>query len=39
MHEALRCTPIHKAANPDGVLCFILKHMPPAFYEDLNLLF
>ena len=39
MHEALRRTPNHKAAGPDGVPRFVLKHMPHAFHETLHLLF
>jgi hypothetical protein len=39
MQEALRRTPNHKAAGPDGVPCLVLKHMPPAFHEALHLLF
>ncbi len=38
MQEALRRTPNHKAAGPDGVPGLVLKHMPPAFYEALHLL-
>ena len=32
-HEALRRTPNHKVAGPDGVPGIALKHMPPAFHE------
>jgi len=39
MQEALRRTPNHKAAGPDGVPGLILKHMPPGFHEALQLLF
>jgi hypothetical protein len=39
MHEALRRTPNHKAAGPDGVLGLVLKHTPPDFHEALHLLF
>ena len=39
MQEALRRTPNHKAAGPDGVPGLVLKHMPPAFHEVLHLLF
>jgi hypothetical protein len=39
MQEALRRTPNHKAAGPDGVPRMLLKHMPPAFHEGLHLLF
>ena len=39
MQEALRRTPNHKAAGPDGVPGLVLKHMPPAFHEALHLLF
>jgi hypothetical protein len=39
MQEALRRTPNHKAAGPDGVLGMILKHMPLGFHEALQLLF
>ena len=39
MEEALRRTPNHKAAGPYGVPGLILKHMPPAFHEALQLLF
>ena len=39
MHEALRRTPNHKAAGPDGVPGLVLKHMPQAFHEVLHLLF
>ncbi len=38
-HEALRRTPNHKAAGPDGVPGLVLKHMPQAFHEALHLLF
>ena len=37
--ESLRRTPNHKAAVPDGVPGMVLKHMPPAFYEAILLLF
>ena len=37
--EALRRTPSHKAAGPDGVPGVVLKHMPPAFHEAILLLF
>ena len=37
--EALLSTPNHKAAGPDGVPCLVLKHMPFAFRESLQLLF
>ncbi len=39
MQEALRRTPCHKAAGPDGVPGLILKNMPQAFHEALHLLF
>ena len=39
MQEALRRTPNHKAAGPDGVPGLILKHMPPEFQKALHLLF
>jgi len=39
LQEALRRTPNHKAAGPDGVPGLILKHLPPAFHEALQLLF
>ena len=39
MQEALRRTPNHKAAGPDGVPGLVLKHMPPEFQETLHLLF
>ncbi len=39
MHEALRRTPNHKAAGPDGVPGLVLKHMPPEFHKALHLLF
>ncbi len=39
MQEALRRTPCHKAAGPDGVPRLILKHMLQAFYDALHLLF
>ena len=39
MQEALRRTPNHKAAGPNGVPGMILKHMPPGFHEALQLLF
>ena len=38
-HEALRRTPNHKAACPNGVPGLMLKHMPPAFHEAIHLLF
>jgi len=38
-HEALRRTPNHKAAGPDGVPGLVLKHMPQAFHEVIHLLF
>ena len=38
IQEALRHTPSHKAAGPDGVLGLVLKHMPQAFHEALHLL-
>jgi hypothetical protein len=38
-HEALRRAPSHKVAGPDGVPGLVLKHMPPAFHEAINLLF
>ncbi len=38
-HEALRRTPNHKAAGPDGVPGLVLKHMPPTFHEAIHLLF
>ena len=34
--EALRRTPNHKAAGPDGVPGVVLKHMPLAFHEALH---
>jgi hypothetical protein len=37
--EALRRTPNHKVAGPDGVPGLVLKHMPPAFHEAIHLLF
>ncbi len=37
--EALRRTPNHKAAEPDGVPGVVLKHMPPTFHEATLLLF
>jgi hypothetical protein len=37
--EALRRTPNRKAAGLDGVPGLVLKHMPPAFHEALQLLF
>jgi hypothetical protein len=37
--EALRRTPNHKAAGPDGVPGIVLKHMPTAFHEAILLLF
>ena len=39
MQEALRRTPNHKAASPDGVPGMILKHMPLGFHEAFQLLF
>ncbi len=39
LHEALRRTPSHKAAGPDGVPGLVLKHMPHAFHETLDILF
>jgi hypothetical protein len=39
MHEALRRTPNHKAAGPNGVHGMILKHMPTRFHEALQILF
>jgi hypothetical protein len=39
MQEALRRTPNHKAAGPNGVPGMILKHMPLGFHETLQLLF
>jgi hypothetical protein len=39
LHEALRRTPNHKAAEPDGVPGLVLKHMPWEFHEALHLLF
>ena len=39
MQEALRRTPNHKAAGPDGVPGMVLKHMPAGFHEALQLLF
>ena len=39
MQEALRRTPNHKAAGPDGVLGLVLKHMTPVVHEALRLLF
>jgi hypothetical protein len=35
MHEALRRTPNHTAAGPDGVPDLILNHMPPVFHKAL----
>jgi hypothetical protein len=37
--EVIRRTPNHKAAGPDGVQSLVLKHMPPAFHEALQLHF
>ncbi len=37
--EAIRRTPNHKAAGPDGVPGLVLKHMSPAFHEAIHLLF
>jgi hypothetical protein len=39
MQTALRRTPNHKAAGPDRVPDLVLKHMPPAIHEALELLF
>jgi len=39
MQEALRRTPNHKAAGPDGVPGMVLKHMPAGYHEALQLLF
>ncbi len=39
LQEALRRTPNHKSTGPDGIPGVILKHMPPAFHEALQLLF
>ena len=39
MQEAFRRTPNHKAAGLEGVPGMVLKHMPPGFYEALQLLF
>jgi hypothetical protein len=39
MQEALRRTPTHKAAGPDGVPSLVLKHMTRVFHEDTHLLF
>ncbi len=39
MQEALRRTPNHKAAGPDGVPSMVLKHMPAGYHEALQLLF
>ena len=39
VQEALRRTPNHKDAGPNGVPGVVLKHMPPAFHEALHLLF
>jgi hypothetical protein len=39
LQEALRRTPNHKAAGPDGVPGIILKHMPQGFHDALQLLF
>ena len=38
-HEALRRTPNHKAAGPDGVPGLVLEHIPPSFHEAIHLLF
>jgi len=38
MYEALRRTPNHKAAGPDGVPGLVLKHMNQQFHEALHLL-
>ena len=37
--DALRRTPNHKAAVPDGVPGLVLKHMPSVFHEAFQLLF
>jgi hypothetical protein len=39
LEEALRRTPNNKATGPYGVPGLILKHIPPAFHEALQLLF
>jgi hypothetical protein len=39
LQEALRRTPNHKAAGPDGVPGMVLKHMPQQFHAALHLLF
>jgi hypothetical protein len=39
LEEALHRTPNHKATGPDGVPGLILKHIPPAFHEALQLIF
>jgi hypothetical protein len=39
MQEAIRQTPNHKAAGPDGVPGLVLKHMTSAFHEALHLFF
>jgi hypothetical protein len=39
LQKALRRTPNNKAAGPYGVPGLILKHMPSAFHEALQLLF
>ena len=39
MVQTLRRTPNHKAVGPDKVPSLVLKHMPPAFHEALQLLF
>ncbi len=39
MHEAIRRTPSHKAAGPDGVSGLNLKQMSLVFHEALSLLF
>jgi hypothetical protein len=39
MQEALHRIPSHKAAGLDGVPCLVLRHVPPALYKALHLLF
>jgi len=39
MQKALRRTPSNNTTGSDGVPGLILNHMPPAFHEDLHLLF
>ncbi len=39
MQETIRMNPSHKAAGPDGVPCFILKHMSLEIHEALYFLF